>query len=391
MARKRQPAIQENQLKRWRLLEEFNRHLAQAMKGTPLHPSWQSPQRQLQIADYLGLFLLGIFNPVVNTMRGLCQASHLARVQAEFGGRPVSLGSFSESQALVDPAFLKKMYDVLHEKVVQQRKAPAGSPHRHVQDMQIVDSTLWYALPRMHWAIWRKQHGNERAFRLHARFQVADDMPSDFTLTEGRRCERREWESMAQAGDFYVGDRYYGEDYSLLTRLNEKGCFYGVRLRTDAQWVVEEELDVDEAAREVGVVWHAWVRLGKAGRGSRVRIVQISIDEEQLFVATNLTVQEMSAELVSHCYRGRWQVELFFRWLKHIMKADHWMAESQNGVSIQIYLTLIAAQLLLLFTGRRPNRRTMELLQFMEMGWASPEEVVALLEKAAAPRKKRSS
>lgn len=391
MGQKQPSTITENQLQRWRLLEEFNGHLAQAMEGNPLHPTWENSQRRLGLANYLGLFLLGIFNPVVSSMRGLCQASQLERVQAELSSRPVSLGSFSEAQATVDPVLLKKVYDGLQKKIRQRRKAPAELTNPHVQMMQIVDSTLWSALPRMHWAVWRKQYGTEKAFRLHARFQVADNLPSDFTITEGRRCERKEWESMAQAGDFYVGDRYYGEDYGLLSRLNDKGCSYAVRLRTDAQWVVEEELDVDEAARKVGVVWHATVRLGKAGKGPCVRVVQISIDEEQLFVATNLTEEELSAELVSLCYKERWQVELFFRWLKHVMKANHWMAESKEGVSVQIYLTLIAAQLLLLFTGQRPNRRAMELLQFMAMGWASPEEVARLLKKAASSSKKRSS
>jgi IS4 transposase len=159
----------------------------------------------------------------------------------------------------------------------------------------------------------------------------------------------------------------------------ERGCSFIVRLRSDACWGVEEELPVDELARQAGGFWQAWVRLGKAGQGPRVRVVRILGQEEQLFLATNLTEAEMSAELVSHCYRQRWQVELFFRWLKHIMGPRHWMAESRNGVSVQIYLTLIAAQLLQLFSGARPNKRALELLQFLALGWATPAEVVALL------------
>jgi len=371
-------------------VREFIQHLTHAMEREPLHRSWENRQRRLELAEYLGMFLLGVFNPIVTSMRGLCQASHLRRVQKEICARPISLGSFSEAQEVSDPKLLKKVYDRLATQIAKRRQTPSESANPYARIMQIVDSTLWYALPRMHWAVWRKQHGTQRAFRLHARFQVADDLPSTFTITQGRRCERLEWEGMAQAGDFYVGDRYYGEDYGLLGRLMALGCFFAVRLRTDAQWVVEEELAVQEADRHAGVVWHAWVRLGKGGGGPRVRVIQISTDEEQMFIASNLTEQEMSAELVSLCYRDRWKVELFFRWLKHTMKANHWMAESQNGVSIQIYVTLIAAQLLMLFTGQRPNRRDLELLQFMSMGIADPEEVLALIRKRAASRKKRS-
>jgi hypothetical protein len=388
VAKKSKAALQEKQLHRWKLLTEFNRHLAATLPKAGLPPTWADPKRQLEMADYLSLFLLGVFNPVITSMRGLCQASHLQRVQAEVCQRPVSLGSFSEAQAVVDPALLKKVYDALVLEVAQGRPKSQGATAPLAAQMQVVDSTLWYALPRMHWAIGRQQHGAQRAFRLHVKFQVADEMPADFSLTEGRRCERLEWDQMAQPGELHVGDRYYGEDYQLLGRLMKRGCSFAVRLRSDAQWVVEQALAVEEAARRENVIWQGWVRLGKGGEGPRVRVVRVLGPEEQLLIATNLAEAELSAELVSLCYRQRWQVELFFRWLKHVMGANHWLAESQNGVSLQIYLTLIAAQLLLLFTGPRPNRRCLELLQFLVMGWATPEEIVPLLLKASSKSKR---
>ena len=56
-----------------------------------VHSSFADPKRRLALGDYLCLFLLGLFNPVARTMRGLQQASHLPRVQAAVCGRPVSL------------------------------------------------------------------------------------------------------------------------------------------------------------------------------------------------------------------------------------------------------------------------------------------------------------
>lgn len=382
--------ITDHQLQRWQLLSEFGQRLSGALESSPLHPTWADPQRLLQVSDYLSLFLLGVFNPVLTSMRGLCQASHLARVQREVCQRPVSRSSFSEAQAVVEPDLLKRVYDSLAVAVAQRRAPARETDNPYVRGMQIVDSTLWYALPRMHWALWRQQHGIQQAMRLHVKFQVIDTLPSQVSLRAAKRCERLEWEAMAQPGEFYVGDRNYGEDYTLLGRLERQGCDFAVRLRSDAQWVVQEELPLTQADRQASVLWQGWVRLGKAGTGPRVRMVQILGQEEQLFIATNLTAEQLSAELVSLCYRQRWLIELFFRWLKHLMKANHWLAESQNGVAIQIYLTLIAAQLLLLFSGQRPNKRTLELLQFMAMGWASPEEVLALIQKNQSRRQKKS-
>ena len=86
-------------------------------------------------------------------------------------------------------------------------------------------------------------------------------------------------------------------------------------------------------------------------------------------------------------YRRRWQVELFFRWLKCILGCRHWLAESEPGVALQVYLALIAAQLLLVYRGRRPTKREMELLQMYLMGWASVEEVCAGLGLAVTVKK----
>lgn len=382
--------IDEQQLQRWRLLREFGQRLEVALEASPLHPTWADGQRLLEISDYLSLFLLGIFNPVIDSMRGLCQASHLERVQREVCHRSVSRSSFSEAQAVVEPELLKSVYDSLALEVAQRRAPARKEDNPYLRMVQIVDSSLWYALPRMHWALWRQQNGTQQAFRLHVQFQVIDQLPSRISLRQAKRCERLEWEQMVQKGEFYVGDRNYGEDYRLLGRLDRQGCAYAVRLRSDAQWVVQEELALTQADQQGAVIWQGWVRLGKEGTGPRVRVVQILGQEEQLFIATNLAVEQLSAELVSLCYRQRWLIELFFRWLKHLMKANHWMAESQNGVAIQIYLTLIAAQLLLLFSGQRPNKRTMELLQFMAMGWATPEEVLDLIRKDQDRRKKKS-
>jgi DDE family transposase len=385
-----QAPITERQLSRWRLLSEFSCHLQKALQKAELHPSWEDPQRCLEIADYLSLFLFGIFNPVITSMRGLCQVSHLQRVQEEVCHLAVSRSSFSEAQRVIEPSLLKDVYDTLRLEVAKQRPQPVLGENPYLRQMQIVDSSLWYALPQMHWAIWRQQHGVQRAFRLHVKYQVLDSLPAQISMREARRCERLEWQRMIQPGEFYVGDRNYGEDYDLLRWLERQGCSYLVRLRSNAQWVVEQELPIEPADQKQGVRWQGWVRLAKEGTGPRVRIIKLAGDKEPLFLASNLALEQMSAELVSLCYRQRWLIELFFRWLKHLMKAHHWMAQSPEGVAIQIYLTLIAAQLLLLFSGQRPNKRALELLQLMAMGWATPEEVLRLIQEDQDRRKKKS-
>src|SRR5204863_4740762 len=70
---------------------------------------------------------------------------------------------------------------------------------------------------------------------------------------------------------------------------------------------------------------------------------------------------DLAADLVALAYRFRWSVELFFRWLKCILGCRHLLGESLNGLTIQVYMALIASLLVTLWTGRKPTKRTFEM------------------------------
>jgi hypothetical protein len=88
---------------------------------------------------------------------------------------------------------------------------------------------------------------------------------------------------------------------------------------------------------------------------------------------------DLAAELVALGYRFRWTVELFFRWLKCILGCRHLLANSRNGVTIQVYLAIIASLLISLWVGRKPTIRTLEMIQFYFTGWATEAELLAHL------------
>ena len=370
-------------LRRWRLVEDFRARLAQAAAHAPLSPTWTDPQRLLQHTDYLSLFLFGLLNPVVQTLRGLCAASHLERVQREVCSRPVSLGSFSEAQHLLDPGLLEEVFAQL------SRELPAPVRDADARRWLIQDSSLFDALPRMYWTFWRRQGTAQGQVRLHVSLDLKEGRPVRAAITPGRTCERAVWRTQLQRGDAYVGDRYYGEDYRLFGELTEAGVALVVRLRDQALLTVEEELPADPAAH---VIRSAWVRLGCKGRyrSVRLRVVWVRTPREVLRLVTNLGPEELSAGEVALLYRERWRIELFFRWVKCILGCRHWLAESPRGVAVELYLALIAALLLQLYTGGQPNRRLMEMIRWYLVGVASLEELTTAVERGSvrAPRKK---
>lgn len=249
------------------------------------------------------------------------------------------------------------------------------------------DSSVFAALPRMAWALYGGGRAGfpHKALRLHLNFNVLENKPDRAQVTPGRICERKSWQEQWQAGAGYIGDRYFSKNFSLFGPLEQAGCSYVLRLAEEATINVEKPIALSAADRLEGVVRQAWATLGKAdARSARVRVVWVEGRESALILITNLPPERLSAGLVSLLYRRRWQIECFFRWVKCLLGCRHWMAEGQNGVTVQLYLALIASVLLQLYLGRRPNKRMLELLQFHQIGWASLEELMEGLQREHA-------
>lgn len=375
--------ITEKDLSRWKLIESFQEALAPVLQVNRLHPSFDDPDRLLTCSSYLSLLLFGLFNPVVESMRAVCAISSLKKVQATTGSRKVSLGSFSEVQHLIEPDLLKQVFERL---VDQVPAGPKNDPRLAHLELIAQDGSLWSALPRMAWAEYGVgSKGTAKGVRMHLRLNILKDCPSDAQIQIGKSSETQALRDMLVPGQTNVGDRLYGQDYQLFAKVQQAGAFFVFRISDRAVIEVEEELPVTAADQAAGVVRHAWVYLGATEklRTIRLRLVEVKKDGQHLFLVTNHPLETVPAELVSLIYRRRWSIELFFRWVKCTLGCRHFLAESPKGVAIQLYLALIAAVLLQLFIGHRPNKRTMELLQLYMMGWASADEVVALIQQQA--------
>ena len=376
----------EKELRSWRRLEDFRNALATALLAQPEAVRRPSPERLALVADYLSLFLFGLFNPVVRTARALTAATSLARVRREVSGRTLSQGYFSECQDFVAPALRERVFTDLAAGLT---RADAADPRLRDRPWLARDGSLFRALPRMAWALYGGGNAGSpnRAVRLHLSLHLGDDKPVRAQVRRGKDCERAVGQESWQPGDAYVGDRYFGQNYRLLDELRQRDCVYVLRLREAAVITVEEELAVTSADPQAGVVRQAWARLGERPDPphQRVRVVWVrAADGTELVLVTNLGPDALPAELVSLLYRKRWQIEMFFRWFKCVLGCGHWLAEGPRGAAIQLYLGLIAAVLLQLYTGRRPTQRMHELIQCYFLGWASLEELTRGLQRELA-------
>ena len=340
--------------------------------------------RRLHFDQFAALELLYFFSPALTSLRAMQQASELEKVQTTTGAGRSSLGSLSEAARVFDARLLEPILAELAERA----KPLAGSDElKALQGLTAVDGSLLPALPKMVWALWVDQ--KHRAAKMHVAFEVLRGVPVRATLTAGNDSEKDQLRAMLESGRLYVVDRGYAEYHLFQEILDAKSSFLG-RIRDNAVWELIEERPVSPAARAAGVRRDRVVWLGcdqkRAELKQPVRVVEVDTGKtdaqgnpEVLLLATDRL--DLEAELVALGYRFRWQIELFFRWLKCILGCRHLLSTCPNGLQIQVYLAIIASLLISLWTGRKPTKRTFEMICHYFSGWASLQELMAHIGK----------
>ena len=367
----------ESDLRNWNLLDHFRKVVLPLVQAAPKTASELDPRRQLVGEEYFSLFLFRMLNPIITSMRGLCAATKFKKMRAVCRS-PVAPSSFSEAQHLFDPEILAQVVRRLAAQA--QGMAGFGDPRvrEAIKTLTVVDGTVLRAVNRMAWA---PAAGFGSALRLHLHFSVYDQVPADCSITPGNASEAKEWKKKTKTEDFYVVDRLYGQDLLHLKQLQKRGVQFVVRI---CQNVIRTPVGPDrvlsEADRQAGVVSDRLEELGLLGGGPVLRLVEVQADGKTFLLAT--TRQDLPAEIIGLIYRYRWQIELFFKWLKTMLPCKHWLAESPRGATLQIYSLLIAALLLLLWTGRRPSKRQMEALWFYWTGFADADELAQALKNS---------
>lgn len=392
--------------------------------------------RRLLFSQYAGLILVGLFNPVLQSARALVAASGLKQVRRLTGGGKTSLGAFSEAASVFEPVLLEGLIQELRAEVHQRRsldrmntRGQSGElPDRLIERLIAADGSVLTALPQVvgRWGTTRPGQ-----WRFHAQVHVCDNVLVAAQLTpEPSVEESAEREVLARSieaqtidipdsaeGHLFLLDRGY-RSASLFNRIHRARHDYVCRLNrrdgrvcaapvTDDQGRGRELPPLSDAARTMGVVADEWITLGGGGGASPLgsdhpirRITLIPPDDrpssarqgrvrtdqqgrDELILAT--TLLDLPAEQIVTLYEHRWQVELFFRFLKHVLGCATLFSAKTKGVEIQLYCAIIASLLLALTTGRNLTRRQFEMVCLFFSGWANEDELLEALQPPRSP------
>jgi Transposase DDE domain len=353
--------------------------------------------RQLHFDQYCLLILLYFFNPVVESLRGLQQASTLRKVQKLLGCSRASLGSLSEAVQVFEPERLREILGEIADKLPPVTRDSRLAELDRV--VTLVDGTLLAALPRIAALAYDAQPAKKSAGRLHTQFEILKGTPARMDLTDpsnrGAANEKAVLRSHLEPGRCYVTDRGY-EQFSLFNAIAAVGSDYVCRVREDHAFTPQEERPLSAADVAAGVIYDAVGHLGspKSKRIEHpdhpVRLVQVRLTQHPkrglgnqettvLMLATNLL--DVPAELIGVLYHYRWAIELFFRFFKHVLGCRHLLSHDPVGIQIQTYCAIIACMLITLATGRKPSLRTYEMVCYYFSGMAEEDELLAHIER----------
>lgn len=350
--------------------------------------------RTFLYSHYAALVLLGLLNPALQTLRGLQEASTLRVVQKRLGLKRVSLGSLSESCRVFDPELLVPIVQELLEQLPAQQAGPG--PRRHVPEaipptlaarLVTVDGSTLQVLPQLFRAV------AEHRWKLHLEFcPLTGRASSPRVLPENALDERDVLLGRLRSGRVYLADRGY-ERYGLYNAIVRAGSDYVIRGQVRAMAVLEER-PLSGAARAARVlrdeivqpqpqrprrgveyVDHPLRRVVIAGAGAQGRQRFDRPRSAEVILYTNLL--EVPAEVLAAVYTLRWSIELFFRFLKHLLGCRRLLSGKTEGVAIQVYCALIACLLLARVTQGPVTMRHFRLITLYLQGWADEDELLA--------------
>jgi len=229
-------------------------------------------------------------------------------------------------------------------------------------DASIIDLTL----SLFPWAKFRKTKG---AIKLHAMIDLRGNIPAFLTITDGKVHDVKVAPLVPiEPEGIYVVDRGY-VDFAWLWSVHQTGAFFVTRLKKSLNWtrVVSHPVDKSIGLRCDQEVLLSSLRL-KNLYPNRLRRISFR-DETQnrtlVFLTNNFT---LPSETIASLYKARWEIELFFKWIKQNLRVKTFYGTSPNAVKIQIWIAMIVYLKLAILKERYHLEPSLsKLLHFLEV------------------------
>jgi len=228
------------------------------------------------------------------------------------------------------------------------------------------------------WADFRKTKG---AVKLHVGLNHAGYLPEFVAITEGKKHDVKVGRMFNfPKGSIVAIDKGYN-DYSWYKRLTDKGIFFVTRLKTNAKYQVTDRRSV---AKTSGLTCDQTIEFTglRTAKKCPVALRRIGYRDpitgkKYVFLTNNF---KLSAKTIADIYKSRWQVELFFKWIKQNLKIKSFVGTSKNAVMTQIWIAMCMYLLIAFIKFQsRLTKSMQQILRLLQLNLFEKRDLMALL------------
>jgi Domain of unknown function (DUF4372)/Transposase DDE domain len=199
-------------------------------------------------------------------------------------------------------------------------------------------TTIDLCLSMFPWAKFRKNKG---AVKLHTLLDLRGNIPTFIHISDGKLHDVNILDILPlEAGAFYVMDRGY-LDFTRLYTISQSSAFFVTRAKSNLKYrrIYSHPIDrstgliCDQSIMLTGFYQHK----GYPEMMRRVKYYDAKTDKTLVFLTNNFSLPSMT---IAELYRNRWQVELFFKWIKQNLRIKTFYGTSENAVKAQIWIAV---------------------------------------------------
>ena len=236
-----------------------------------------------------------------------------------------------------------EIFEALFEEILERAIACApGHGFKFHNPLHAIDSTtIDLCLTQYDWAHYRKHKG---AIKLHTELDLSGNIPCFVALSNGKLSDiRAAKENIVIVPDsIYTFDKGY-YDLNWFQQIADAGAFFVTRIKNNARIEVLGQHRPPDEKRGIlrdEIIWFTGPQSVKKFPGE-LRMVEFRDDETNKiyrFITNNFN---LAASTIAAIYKRRWQIELFFKWIKQNLKIKSFLGTSENAVRTQIWVALI--------------------------------------------------
>ena len=251
-------------------------------------------------------------------------------------------GQFANRESLRDlivalDAHRSKCYHLGMGKNISKSSLARANQDRYYRIFEVYafdSTTIDLCLSVFWWAKFRKKKGG---IKVHTLYDVETQIPTFFHITSASTHDSKAMSEIPYETDsYYIFDRAYNK-FSQLFSINQISAYFVVRAKKNLQYkAIKWRRKLPQNVLSDSTIELTTYKSAK-GYPKSLRLVRYYDAEQSLEFVFLTNTMHISSLMVAELYKNRWQIELFFKWLKQHLKIKKFWGTTENAVMIQIY------------------------------------------------------